>query len=75
MHSPIFVFSGAPILFATGIDGLDFQSTLQSTQVYTSSGETCSGIAPFPSSIGYATGGNVDKTPVLCGGSTTLHPG
>ena len=48
----------------------DLFPTLQ-YEIPCSSRETCSGLAPFPSSIGFATGGKVDKTPVLCGGYIT----
>ena len=61
-----FCISGELILFATGI-GEDHWST-NLAQVYNISAEKCSSLAPFPSSTRFATGGLVDKTPVLCGG-------
>lgn len=40
-------------------------------QVYNISVETCSSLAPLPISTRFATGGLVDKTPVLCGGRSS----
>ena len=67
MNDP-FCIPAALILFATGT-GKDGYTNL--AQVYKSSVEKCSNLAPLPSSTYLATGGAVDKTPVLCGGYIT----
>ena len=43
--------------------------------IYNNSVETCSGLAPYPISTYLATGGILDKTPVLCGGVVSNHTG